>query len=292
MAKSLFEDELIAGMEKQLRKQANGEKPGVAKAADCLHAALEIFEEQGMAARADQVLQLLQKLAQSNEARDVQQMPSVHKLMEAGLTQRDMHEFAKGSPIAKAKFNLILRQLGYSDHQIGKFIGPTNVMSEDDAKQVMDPNRSFSKIYDWMQDPGKPVDPRNPQPGEEFSIKSLPNTQPGDTLSFESAKPKPREVGPAEEALEFKSMAQKKSYDTHTKGLTPEKEIENLKHHGTMFNMADDGGIDPEFAELLESPNFDVGASDDELMGMEIGEDTLEVFDNDSAIEDFEDERD
>jgi hypothetical protein len=201
--------------------------------------------------------------------------------MEAGLTQRDMHEFAKGSPIAKAKFNLILRGLGYSDHQIGRFIGPTNVMSEDDAKQVMDPNRSFSKIYDWMSNPTTPVDPSNLQPGEEFEGKSLLRPQ------YDEKLPK----GPDE--LVFKSIAQKKSSpDHHTKGLTPDKEVENLKHHGTVFNMAEDGGIDPEFAELLGSPNFDVGASDDELMGMEIGEDTLEVFDNDSAIEDFEDERD
>lgn len=306
MSKSLFEDELIAGMEKQLRKQAAGEKPVVSKAADCLHAALEIFEEQGMTARADQVLQLLQKLAQSNEARDVQQMPSVHKLMEAGLTQRDMHEFAKGSPIAKAKFNLILRQLGYSDHQIGKFIGPTNVMSEEDAKQVIDPNRSFSKIYDWMKDPGKPVDPRNPQPGEELSIKSLPMTGPGDTVSFKSMK---EPLAPSENDFNIKSIAQKKRsvIDTHTKGLTSEKMVENLKHHGTEFNMADDGidvpppfdkdslrdeDMDDDFAELLKSPSFDMDASDDELMGMEIAEDTLEVFDNESAMEDFEDERD
>jgi len=306
MSKSLFEDELVASMESQLRKQGSAEKPALTKAAECLHAALEIFEEQGLTARADQVLQLLQKIAQTNEARDVQQMPSVHKLMEAGLTQRDMHEFAKGSPIAKAKFNMVLRGLGYSDHQIGKFIGPTNVMSEDDAKQVLDPNRSFSKIYDWMKNPGKPVDPRNPQPGEEFSIKSLPVTGPGDTLQFESLKPKPTQV-PKDEALEFKSIAQKKRSnltDRHTHGLTPEKEVENLKHHGTPFNMADDvplpfdrhnvkeKDVDPDFAELLNSPTFDLDASDDELMGIEIKDDTLEVFDNDGHIEDFEDERD
>lgn len=309
MSKSLFEDELVSSMERQLRKQGSAEKPSLTKAADCLHAALEIFEEQGMTARADQVLQLLQKLAQSNEARDVQQMPSIHKLMEAGLTQRDMHEFAKGSPIAKAKFNMVLRQLGYSDHQIGRFIGPTNVMSEEDAKQVLDPNRSFSKIYDWMQNPTKPVDPNNPQPGEELSIKSLPVTGPGDTLRFESLKPKPPQVGPGDEALEFKSIAQKKRSltDKHTKGLTPEKEIENYKHHGTPFNMAidvprpldrnniKDDDVDPEFAELLKSPSFDLDASDDELMGMDIKEDTLEVSENDLSMgemEDFEDERD
>jgi len=280
MSKSLFEDELVFSMEKQLRKQGSAEKPSLSKAAECLHAALEIFEEQGLTARADQVLQLLQKIAQSNEARDVQQMPSVHKLMEAGLTQRDMHEFAKGSPVAKAKFNMILRGLGYSDHQIGKFIGPTNVMSEDDAKQVMDPNRSFGKIHEWLQNPTKPVDPVNPQPGEE---------------------------------LEFKSIAQKKRSaltDRHTHGLTPEKEVENLKHHGTPFNMADDADcgvdigrpvhkgnlrdedLDPDFAELLKSPSFDMDASDDELMGMEIKEDTLEVSEGDVSLEDFEDERD
>jgi hypothetical protein len=233
-------------------------------------------------------------------------MPSIHKLMEAGLTQRDMHEFAKGNPIAKAKFNLVLRHLGYSDHQIGKFIGPTNVMSEADAKQVMDPNRSFGKIYDWMKNPAKPIDPNNPQPGEDISIKSLPMTGPGDTLRFESLKPKPSKPGPGDEALEFKSIAQKKRSaltDHHTKSLTPEEEVENLKHHGTPFNMADvplpfdrnnvkDTDIDPDFAELLNSPTFDFDASDDELMGMEIKEDTLEVSENEVPMEDFEDERD
>jgi hypothetical protein len=33
----------------------------------------------------------------------------------------------------------------------------------------------------------------------------------------------------------------KQPSDPHTKGLTPEKQVENLKHHGTVFNMSDDG---------------------------------------------------
>lgn len=313
MSKSLFEDELVTSMENQLRKQAAAEKPvALAKAAECLHAALEIFEEQGMTARADQVLKLLQKLGQTNEARDVQQMPSLHKLMEAGLTQRDMHEFSKGNPIAKAKFNLVLRGLGYSDHQIGKFIGPTNVMSEDDAKQVIDPNRSFSKIYDWMKDPTAAVDPMNPQPGEEISIKSLPNTQPGDTISFQSmkSKPKTQPQSPAE-YFDIKSTAQKKSSDHHTKGLTSEKMLKNLADHGHPMNLANDCAVDlpppvrkgnvkdsdvePDFMELFQSPSFDMDASDDELWGMEIKEDSLEVSENDLSMgemDDFEDERD
>jgi len=278
MAKSLFEDELIAGMEKQLRKQASAERPSLVKAAECLHAALEIFEEQGMTARADQVLQLLQKLGQSNESRDVQQMPSLHKLMEAGLTQRDMHEFAKGNPMAKAKFNLVLRSLGYSDHQIGNFIGKTNVMSEEDAKAVLDPNRSFSKIYDWLSDPSKPVDPKNPQPGESLSFKSMAQKKPG----------RPDRIS-----------------DRHTKGLSAEKMVKNLEDHGHPMNLADDGILDVpppldmnnlkesdfesgfgEFANLLS----DIGDSDN-LLEVDIN-DTLEVSENDIPMDDFEDERD
>lgn len=288
MAKSLFEDELIAGMEKQLRKQGSAERPSLVKAAECLHAALEILEEQGMTARADQVLQFLQKLAQSNEARDVQQMPSLHKLMEAGLTQRDMHEFAKGNPMAKAKFNLVLRSLGYSDHQIGNFIGKTNVMSEEDAKSVLDPNRSFSKIYDWLSNPTEPVDPNNPQPGETISMRSVPLTGPGDTISF-------------------KSMAQKKPGrpDRHTKGLNLKKMMKNLENHGHMMNLADDGTLDvpppldmnnlkesdfePDFGEFAKLLS-DVGDSDD-LLEVDIN-DTLEVSENDIPMDDFEDERD
>lgn len=38
--------------------------------------------------------------------------------------------------------------------------------------------------------------------------------------------------------------------DRHTKGLTSEKMVKNLSHHGTVFNLADDG------ADLL---NADIG---------------------------------
>jgi hypothetical protein len=277
--KKVFENELVLGMQAQMRKQASAEKPNLVQAAECLHSALEILESHGLTARADQVLSLLQKIAQTNEVKDMQEMPTLQKLMEAGMTQRDLHEFSKGSPIAKAKLNLVLRSLGLSDHHMAKFLGPTNVMSEDDAKHLLDPNRSFSKMWDWMENPTKPANPENVQPGE---------------------------------TLEFKSIAQKKRSvnDPHTHGLTPEKEVENLKNHGTPFNMADDGDcgvevhppvhkgnlkdedMEPDFAELLKSPSFDIDASDDELMGMEIKEDSLEVFEKDIPMEDFEDERD
>jgi hypothetical protein len=50
--------------------------------------------------------------------------------------------------------------------------------------------------------------------------------------------------------------------------------------------------MDADFADLLDIPSFDIDASDDDLMGMEIKEDSLEVFDKDIPLSDFEDERD
>lgn len=288
MSKSLFEDELMAGMEKQLRKQASAEKPSLAKAAECLHAALEIFEGQGMTARADQVLKLLQKIAQSNDARtDVMKMPTPKALMEAGLTDSDMREFAKGSPIAKAKFNLVLRSMGFSDHHIGQIIGPTNVMSEDEAKELIDPNRSYSKIWDFIKNPQEPF-------GEKLPPRNIDEkVEPGDAFEFKS------------------KTAQKKRSDRHTKGLTSEKMTHNLKDHGHPMNLANDCAVDlpppvrkgylkesdiePAFKDLFDSPSFDIDASDDELFGIEIKEDNLEVSENDlpmGEMHDFEDERD
>lgn len=278
MLKSLFENEIMSGMQKELRKQASDDKqPSLAQAADCLHAALEIFEQQGMRARADQVLQLLEKIAQTNEVREVQlNMPSIKSLMQAGLTQRDMIEFSKGSPRATAKMNLVLRRLGLSDHQIAKFIGPTKVMSEDEARETLNPNK------------------------------------PGSLLEFKSLSPEPTPSPKDKELLEFKSIAgsKKKSKDPATRGLNSEKEIKNLLHHGHPLNtLPDDRGsvrvppslnketlsaddLDPDFVDMLNASTFDIDASDDELMGMEIKEDSLEVFEKDIPMEDFEDERD
>jgi hypothetical protein len=286
MPKSLFENELMMGMEKEMRKQASSAQPNLAEAAECLHAALEIFEGHGMHARADQVLQILEKLAQT-KLRPVEKMPSIKTLMEAGLTQRDMHEFSKGNPIAKAKFNLVLRQLGLSDHQISQFLGHGNVMSEEDAKTVLDPNRGYSKMWDWMRNPTE--SPALPADREQV--------EPGQTL-------------------EFKSIAgvKKKSSDPATKGWTPEKGVKALKEYGIPMKptMSDDGqcavdipepldkhnvtekDIDPQFSDLFDvfkSENFDIDASDDELMGMDINDDTIEVSELDAPLEDFEDER-
>ena len=62
--KSVFEDELIFGMQREL--QAHDKKQGMSnlvKAADHLHSALEILEEAGLSTQADKVLGILKKIA-------------------------------------------------------------------------------------------------------------------------------------------------------------------------------------------------------------------------------------
>jgi hypothetical protein len=59
--------------------------------------------------------------------------------------------------------------------------------------------------------------------------------------------------------------------DPHTKGLTPERMVENLKHHGIVFNMADDGKAD----DMLEA---------------DVPEEQLEVTEPHHLEKDFEDE--
>jgi hypothetical protein len=60
--------------------------------------------------------------------------------------------------------------------------------------------------------------------------------------------------------------------DSHTQGLTPERMVENLKHHGIVFNMADDGEAD-------------------DLLNVEVpGDKPLEVTEPHPSEKDFEDE--
>lgn len=114
--KSVFEDDLIAGMQRELRSYDKKQgMDNLVKAADYLHSAMEILEEAGLTAKADQILSVLSKIA---------------------------HD-------------------------------------EQDAK-------------------GKPRKPKNPTHVS----------------------------------------------DKHTHGLTPDKMVDNLKNHGIVFNMADDGSAD------------------------------------------------
>ena len=61
--------------------------------------------------------------------------------------------------------------------------------------------------------------------------------------------------------------------DRHMSGLTPEKQVRNMKHHGHQFNLSDDGKVDVSDA--------------DDLLNLEI-DDALEV--SEEGFESFEDE--
>lgn len=66
--KSVFEEELIAGMHHHLVKQAKQEEyDHLEKAADYLNSAAEIFEDMGMNKNADRVLMILAKIAQKHQ---------------------------------------------------------------------------------------------------------------------------------------------------------------------------------------------------------------------------------
>lgn len=117
-------------------------------------------------------------------------------------------------------------------------------------------------------------------PGETLEFESLlgkPSTKPGDTLQFESlmgGRGEPKGEG---EEISFQSLLADdqdaddndakgkprkpknpaKISDRHTKGLTPEKMVENLKNHGSMFNLADDNNVD-----VPQPPSFNEPGGD------------------------------
>lgn len=86
--KSVFEEELIAGMQKELIKNAaNQETDHLGKAVDYLNSAVDIFEDTGMSAQASQVLQIISKIAQQTDENNAKHKPDHHT---KGLTSDKM----------------------------------------------------------------------------------------------------------------------------------------------------------------------------------------------------------
>jgi hypothetical protein len=232
--KSVFENDLIVGMQRELR--AHDEKQGMenlVKAAEYLHATVEIFEEAGLTAKADQVLKILAKIAAQHHKKaappsftQAGEMPSIEDWAAQGVTVKDMRDFTK-NPIAKAKLNNALRQMGYTDSQMAKLLGHHNVLNMKETDELLDPERSFGKMWDWMQNPHKPTEGETINPGQDITFKSIAD-------------------------------------DKHISGLTSEKMLENLKNHGMVFNMADDGA---------------------DLLNADIADEPLEVIEGDGSYD-------
>lgn len=212
MTKNLFADEIAAGMLSELKPEIVKEASvNLIKAVDYLNTAFDILEDAGLTVQATQILNILSKIGGNPDFNQV----SLNKespftaLMEAGITNKDIMEFSKGNKLAVAKFNKTLRDLGYSEDDIKSLLSK-HYMPTKDAEELLSPERSFTKIDDFLKDPLS-VRPssKSLNPGDEFTISTL---------------------------------ASKK--DPHTSNLTSEKILKNLKDHGTEFNMADDGKSD------------------------------------------------
>jgi hypothetical protein len=251
--KSLFEDEIIANMQNELqpfeKKQAS---QNLVKAVDYLHAAIEILEEKGLTSKADQVLDILKKLANVGKGhRNTsvrQNLPSVKDMMQRGVTLADFEKMNQEDLRARAKINWVLYDMGLGPKDIAQAIGIKNLMSKDDpALEFGNPRSHSSAILKMIEDPLGKENLDKLEPGDEFSIESI---------ASKNKRPKdPRKIS-----------------DPHTKGLTPEKMVKNLLHHGTEFNMSDDGVAD-------------------DLLNLDINDADLEVLENDVLSEmDFEDE--
>lgn len=300
--KSVFEDDLISGMERELHAQhTQRAQDGVAQGMEHLRSAADILDKAGLTSRANAVRNILHKMSQVKKHKPAQDMPSLDALMMAGVTQRDLEEFLSGKPgpVVKAKVNNALRDLGRTDKEIIHFIGKHNFVSEEDAAALLDPNRNLGKMWDWMKNPQTPVDPANPRPEEFEETDLMKDLKEGKPISLKPPTPQSFQITPLNknqspsgdlegEELVFKRLAQafqeahdeadarsgkhkhpkSKVHDPHTSGLTSEKMVENYKQYGVPFNMSDDG-----------------------LLDVEVADDRLEVQDGDLNSEmDFEDE--
>jgi hypothetical protein len=274
--KPVFENDLIAGMQHELRKlAAGGEFPDLVKAGERLHAALEILEDSGLQRHADNLLNVLEKIAAGHKGK-LAKVPTREALKQHGITDQDLKNFGAGQAHAKAKMNSTLRRMGLSDAEITNFIGQHNFMSDEDIKRYL-------RLLNMINNPTEPAPGESqPEVPESISMESVPMTPDSGQL-------------PSGEELTFKSIANAprpdKVPDVHTKGLTPDKMVNNLKHHGTEFNMPDLGwsdNLDPEIAEAFDALNADELEMSD-ILDADITEDVLEVSEQ-NTLEDFEDE--
>ena len=259
--KPLFESELVDSMLRKLASQDTDQAMiSLSQAAENLNCAVEILEELGMHTKAEQILDILIKIASTN----VSALPSMEAIQwvldRYGLTIQDINEL--NSPTTtdnryiKAKVSLALRQLGHSDDLLERFFGAP-LMSREEAVRLLKNKKTVEEM----------VSVTNPEEIEE-------NIEPGSEISFKSLAKHNKPKRPADP---------RKISDRYTKGLTPDQMIKNLLDHGTMFHHyhADDGLNTDDSLE-----------SDDSLLDIDLDDDNnLEVSEAD-GISSFEDERD
>lgn len=240
MLKSVFESELAAEMHKGLIKKANSSSADdLSQAVDHLNSAIGIFEEAGMTAQADRLLNLLEKIA----AIQLPNLDNARKYLESTLplsyprlTDEEIKEKINSimSPESigrnLALFIDALRSVGTAEHVIKNFVGDKKYMNAaNTAREISeDITGKLSRMIN---------EELVGQPGDIFTIRPLNRNA--------ASKKKPKNP--------------LKVSDRHTKKLTSDKMVKNLKHHGTMFNMSDDNDAQ----DLLNNDILDVTMSDD-----------------------------
>lgn len=235
-------------MEQELKPFEKNASQNLADASKCIHSAIDILKDAGFHKSAQELSDVLNAITHGPKSTQVMtHLPKINDMLAAGVTLADFEKLNKGDVRAKAKINKVLYQMGFNPRQIAEVLGISNVMPRADAEAFGNPHSSSSAILRMIENPFAVAPGEEVKPGDEIVMESL---------ASKHKKPKdPRKIS-----------------DPHTKGLTPEKMVKNLLHHGTEFNMADDGRAD-------------------DLLDLDISDADLEVLENEALSDmDFEDE--
>lgn len=305
--KSVFEDALIAGMQRNLvSKDQEKAMSNITQAVDYLHSAAEILDNANLSVQADRIVNLLTKIASIPEEKeesieasdtldDVEASidrflltsfggPAVdaaleEELLELGVTPDDILKMLRkdNQTIAKVNAHLIRRLAGNGlsgpeiKQKIKQLLGSKYVMTVEEIRGWLTPKKSKQDLLDEIaRSKGLTPAKRDVKPGDILPITTREldlgptvspkkDLKPGDVISLRTASDVQQAKDP------------RKISDKHTKNLTPEKMIANLKHHGTVFNMADDG------ADTAKSkPDSDDCEANDGVEELDLEEPTFE----------------
>ena len=227
---SVFKDELIAGMQRKLAEQyVTPEINDLPKAAEYLQSAMDLFEDIGMTNKAEQVLDILKKLAAIP-------MPTLEGLenfiKRYDLKLSDLNVLMeptthRNGPLKAKVMKIFMKPMGLSRRDIMGFYGNKAHLLSDPQIEHYSKTTSVeeaTKAYPTMQE-AKLHESPNFNPGLEFPIKSIA------------------------EAIK----------DWRTQGLTSEQMIKNLLDHGTEFNMKSEEIHDkvPDELYVDDDPTFE-----------------------------------
>ncbi len=227
--KSVFEDELIAGMQRELQPfEKKAAVNDLVKAADYLHSAVEILEEAGMTAKADQVLRILAKIAHSDGSEKIQRM--IEESLEGS-------ELGGDEPIDLESIS----PLTISERMSMKPKEPE--LLEVDDNDTSGNKDFYENVMKWIKNPETPME----------------ESEEPETIEFTSLM-EPKQLPPGGEELVFKSIAQELGLDDNDAKPRKPKNPTKISNPVERFEridslMIDDGSADDLLdLEIAEEP--------------------------------------